>query len=210
MLKILIADDHAIVREGLKQILMDVPDMVVAGEAASGNQVLEMVRKETWDLVLLDITMPGLNGLDTLKQLKKEKPDLPVLMLSMYPEEQYAIRTIKAGVSGYLTKESAPKELINAIRKVAQGGKYISASLSEKLATYLETDADKPLHEQLSDREYQVVLMIAAGKTVGQIADDLALSVKTISTNRTRALRKMGMNNNSELTYYAMKQGLIR
>jgi DNA-binding NarL/FixJ family response regulator len=210
MLKILIADDHAIVREGLKQILMDVPDLVVAGEAASGNQVLEMVRKETWDLVLLDITMPGLNGLDTLKQLKKEKPDLPVLMLSMYPEEQYAIRTIKAGVSGYLTKESAPKELITAIRKVAQGGKYISASLSEKLATYLETDADKPLHEQLSDREYQVVLMIAAGKTVGQIADDLALSVKTISTNRTRALRKMGMNNNSELTYYAMKHGLIR
>lgn len=210
MLKILIADDHAIVREGLKQILMDVPDMVVAGEAASGNQVLEIVRKETWDLVLLDITMPGLNGLETLKQLKKERPDLPVLMLSMYPEEQYAIRTIKAGVSGYLTKESAPKELITAIRKVAQGGKYISASLSEKLATYLETDAEKPLHEQLSDREYQVVLMIAAGKTVGQIADDLALSVKTISTNRTRALRKMGMNNNSELTYYAMKHGLIR
>jgi two-component system, NarL family, invasion response regulator UvrY len=210
MLKILIADDHAIVREGLKQILMDVPDMVVAGEAASGNQVLEMVRKETWDLVLLDITMPGLNGLDTLKQLKKEKPDLPVLMLSMYPEEQYAIRTIKAGVSGYLTKESAPKELITAIRKVAQGGKYISASLSEKLATYLETDADKPLHERLSDREYQVVLMIAAGKTVGQIADDLALSVKTISTNRTRALRKMGMSNNAELTYYAMKHGLVR
>lgn len=210
MLKILIADDHAIVREGLKQILTDVPDMVVAGEAASGNQVLEMVRKETWDLILLDITMPGLNGLDTLKQLKKEKPDLPVLMLSMYPEEQYAIRTIKAGVSGYLTKESAPKELITAIRKVAQGGKYISASLSEKLATYLETDADKPLHERLSDREYQVVLMIAAGKTVGQIADDLALSVKTISTNRTRALRKMGMNNNAELTYYAMKNGLVR
>jgi two-component system invasion response regulator UvrY len=210
MLKILIADDHAIVREGLKQILMDVPDMVVAGEAASGNQVLEMVRKERWDLVLLDITMPGRNGLDTLKQLKKEKPDLPVLMLSMYPEDQYAIRTIKAGVSGYLTKESAPKELITAIRKVAQGGKYISASLSEKLATYLEKDADKPLHERLSDREYQVVLMIAAGKTVGQIAEELALSVKTISTNRTRALRKMGMNNNAELIYYAMKQGLIR
>jgi DNA-binding NarL/FixJ family response regulator len=210
MLKILIADDHAIVREGLKQILTDVPDMVVAGEAASGNQVLEMIRKEAWDLVLLDITMPGGNGLDTLKQLKKEKPDLPVLMLSMYPEEQYAIRTIKAGVSGYLTKESAPKELISAIRKVAQGGKYISASLSEKLATYLEADADKPLHELLSDREYQVVLMIAAGKTVGQIAQELALSVKTISTNRTRALRKMGMNNNAEITYYAMKNGLVR
>jgi two-component system, NarL family, invasion response regulator UvrY len=210
MLKILIADDHAIVREGLKQILADVPDMVVAGEAASGNQVLEMIRKERWDLVLLDITMPGGNGLDTLKQLKKEKPDLPVLMLSMYPEEQYAIRSIKAGVSGYLTKESAPEELIAAIRKVAQGGKYISASLSEKLATYLETDADKPLHELLSDREYEVVLMIAAGKTVSQIAEELSLSVKTISTNRTRALRKMGMSNNSEITYYAMKHGLVR
>jgi two-component system, NarL family, invasion response regulator UvrY len=210
MLKILIADDHAIVREGLKQILADVPDMVVAGEAASGNQVLEMIRKERWDLVLLDITMPGGNGLDTLKQLKKEKPDLPVLMLSMYPEEQYAIRSIKAGVSGYLTKESAPEELIAAIRKVAQGGKYISASLSEKLATYLETDAEKPLHELLSDREYEVVLMIAAGKTVGQIAEELSLSVKTISTNRTRALRKMGMSNNSEITYYAMKHGLVR
>jgi two-component system, NarL family, invasion response regulator UvrY len=210
MLKILIADDHAIVREGLKQILADMPDMVVAGEAASGNQVLEMIRKERWDLVLLDITMPGGNGLDTLKQLKKEKPDLPVLMLSMYPEEQYAIRSIKAGVSGYLTKESAPEELIAAIRKVAQGGKYISASLSEKLATYLETDADKPLHELLSDREYEVVLMIAAGKTVGQIAEELSLSVKTISTNRTRALRKMGMSNNSEITYYAMKHGLVR
>jgi two-component system, NarL family, invasion response regulator UvrY len=210
MLKILIADDHAIVREGLKQILADMPDMVVAGEAASGNQVLEMIRKERWDLVLLDITMPGGNGLDTLKQLKKEKPDLPVLMLSMYPEEQYAIRSIKAGVSGYLTKESAPEELIAAIRKVAQGGKYISASLSEKLATYLETDAEKPLHELLSDREYEVVLMIAAGKTVGQIAEELSLSVKTISTNRTRALRKMGMSNNSEITYYAMKHGLVR
>ena len=210
MLKILIADDHAIVREGLKQILADVPDMVVAGEAASGNQVLEMIRKERWDLALLDITMPGGNGLDTLKQLKKEKPELPVLMLSMYPEEQYAVRSIKAGVSGYLTKESAPEELIAAIRKVAQGGKYISASLSEKLATYLETDADKPLHELLSDREYEVVLMIAAGKTVSQIAEELSLSVKTISTNRTRALRKMGMSNNSEITYYAMKHGLVR
>lgn len=209
MLKILIADDHAIVREGLKQILADIPEMVVAGEAATGQQVLEMIRKEEFDLVLLDITMPGGNGLETLKQLKKEKPDLPVLMLSMYPEEQYAIRTLKAGVAGYLTKESAPEELITAIRKVARGGKYISASLSEQLATYLETEADKPLHELLSDREYQVVLMIAAGKTVSQIAHELSLSVKTISTNRTRALRKMGMSNNAEITYYAIKHNLI-
>ena len=209
MLKILIADDHAIVREGLKQILAEYPDMEVAGEASTGRQVLEMVRKGEWDLVLLDITMPETNGLDTLKELKKEKPDLPVLMLSMHPEEQYAIRSLKAGVSGYLTKESAPKELINAIQKVARGGKYISASLSEKLAAYLQTDIEKPLHEILSDREYQVVLMIGAGKTVSQIADELCLSVKTISTNRTRALKKTGMKNNSEITHYVIKHGLL-
>lgn len=209
MLKILIADDHAIVREGLKQILADTPDMVVAGEADNGQQVLDLIRNQDWDLVLLDINMPAGNGLDTLKQLKKEKPHLPVLMLSMYPEEQYAIRSIKAGVSGYLTKESAPEELITAIKKVAKGGKYISASLSEKLATYIETDSEKPLHELLSDREYQVILMIAAGKTVSQIAEALCLSVKTISTNRARALKKMGMRNNSEITYYAIKRGLV-
>ena len=209
MLKILIADDHAIVREGLKQILADTPDMVVAGEAATGNQVMEMIRKQHWDVVLLDITMPGGNGLDTLKQLKKEKPDLPVLMLSMYPEEQYAIRTIKAGVSGYLTKESAPKELITAIRKVAKGGRYISDSLSEKLAAYLGNDTDKLPHETLSDREFQVVIMIATGKTVSQIAEELSLSVKTISTNRSRALNKMKMKNNSEITHYAIKHGLV-
>jgi len=210
MLKILIADDHAIVREGLKQILADTPDMVVAGEAATGQQVLEMIRNKEWDLVLLDITMPGINGLDALKQLKKEKPHLPVLMLSMHPEEQYAVRAIKSGVAGYLTKESAPVELITAIRKVARGGKYVSRSLSEKLIEYIETDTDKPPHELLSDREFQVVMMIAGGKTVTQIADELALSVKTISTNRTRALRKMGMKNNAELTYYALKHELVR
>jgi two-component system, NarL family, invasion response regulator UvrY len=209
MLKILIADDHAIVREGLKQILADTPDMMVAGEAENGQQVLELIRNRDWDLVLLDINMPDGNGLDTLKQLKKEKPDLPVLMLSMYPEEQYAIRSIKAGVAGYLTKESAPEELITAIKKVARGGKYVSASLSEKLAVYLETGAEKPLHEMLSDREYQVILMIAAGKTVTRIAEELSLSVKTISTNRARALKKMGMRNNAEATYYAIKHGLV-
>jgi two-component system invasion response regulator UvrY len=209
MIKILIADDHAIIREGLKQILAETSDMVVAGEAADGREVLDQVRKDDYDLVLLDIAMPGRGGLDTLGRLKHEKPELPVLVLSMYPEEQYAIRAFKAGVSGYLTKESAPEELISAIRKVTQGGKYVSSSLAEKLAFNLETDTEKPLHEKLSDREYEVMIMIASGKTVKEIADKLSLSVKTISTNRVRALKKMGMKNNAEITYYAIKQGLV-
>ena len=210
MLKILVVDDHTIVREGLKQILSEVPDIIVAGEASDGNQALNQVYKGDYDLVLLDIAMPGIRGLDVLKQLKTEKPDLPILMLSMYPEEQYAVRTLKAGASGYLTKESAPEELIAAIRKVCAGGKYVTSSLAEKLALYLETDFEKSAHELLSDREYQVVLMIASGKTVSQIATELSLSVKTISTNRSRALTKMGMKTNAELTYYAIKHGLVQ
>ncbi|UCF84115.1 MAG: response regulator transcription factor [Desulfobacteraceae bacterium] len=209
MIKILIADDHAYIREGLKQILAETSDMVVAGEAADGREVLDRVRKDDYDLVLLDIAMPGRSGLDTLGQLKHEKPELPVLVLSIYPEEQYAIRAFKAGVSGYLTKESAPEELISAIRKVTQGGKYVSSSLAEKLAFNLETVTEKPPHEKLSDREYEVMIMIASGKTVKEIADKLSLSVKTISTNRVRALKKMGMKNNAEITYYAIKQGLV-
>jgi len=204
-----VADDHAIVREGLKQIVADSPDMVVAGEAVDGQEVLEQVRKEHWDLILLDLSMPGRSGIDTLKDLKTEKPKLPILVLSMYPEEQYAIRALKAGAAGYLTKESAPEELIEAIRKVSQGSKYISASLAESLASHVERNSDKPAHETLSDREYQVMLMIASGKTVTEIANELSLSVKTISTNRVRALRKMGMKNNAEFTYYAIKHGLV-
>jgi len=209
MLKILVADDHTIVREGLKQILGEVPDMIVAGEASDGPKTLHMVREDHYDLVLLDIAMPGISGLDVLKQLKSEKPDLPVLMLSMYPEEQYAVRTLKAGASGYLTKESASDELIAAIRKVCSGGKYVTSSLAEKLASRLNTHSEKPVHERLSDREYQVVCMIASGKTVTEIADALSLSVKTISTNRSRALTKMGMKTNAEMTYYAIKHGLV-
>jgi two-component system, NarL family, invasion response regulator UvrY len=209
MIKILIADDHAIVREGLKQIVSETTDIDVKGEAINGQQVLELIKINEWDVVLLDIAMPGRGGIDTLKQLKLEKPKLPVLVLSMYPEEQYAVRAIKAGASGYLTKESAPEELIAAIRKVCHGGKYISASLAEKLAVRVGNEIEKPLHEKLSDREYQVVLMIASGKTVREIADELSLSIKTISTNRARALRKMGMKNNAEITYYVIKQELI-
>lgn len=210
MIKILIADDHSIVREGLKQIVADTSDMVVSGEAVDGQEVLEQVRKEDWDLILLDISMPGRGGIDTLKELKIEKPKLPVLVLSMYPEEQYAIRALKAGASGYLTKESAPEELIEAIRKVSQGRKYISVALAESLALHVGANSEKPLHETLSNREYQVMLMIASGKTVKEIANDLSLSVKTISTNRVRALKKMGMKNNAEITYYAIKHELVK
>jgi len=210
VIKILIADDHVIVREGLKQIVAETSDMVVAGEAADSRQTLDLALQQDWDVVLLDISMPGRGGIDTLKELKHGKPELPVLVLSMYPEEQYALRALRAGASGYLTKESAPDELIGAIRKVAQNGRYISNSLAEKLAANIGPATEKPIHELLSDREYQVMMMIASGKTVKGIADELSLSVKTISTNRTRALKKMGMKNNAEFMYYAIKEGLVK
>ncbi|MBW1742830.1 MAG: response regulator transcription factor [Deltaproteobacteria bacterium] len=208
MIRILIADDHAIVREGLKQIVADTPDMVVGGEAADGPQVLELVRKDDWDVVVLDIAMPGRGGVDILKQLKNEKPGLPVLILSMYPEEQYAVRCLRAGASGYLTKESAPDELVTAVQKVVSGGKYVSSLLAERLAFELEIDTEKPLHEALSDREYQVMCMMASGKTVTEIADNLSLSIKTISTYRSRILEKMDMTSSAELMHYAIKHGL--
>lgn len=209
MINILIADDHSIVREGLKQIVTQSPEMAVMGEAINGQQVLELVHKKDYDLILLDIAMPGRGGIDTLKQLKILKPKIPILILSMYPEEQYAIRAIKAGASGYLTKESAPEELIGAIKKVALGGKYVSPTLAEKLVEELGSDTEQNDHTILSDREYQVMIMIASGRTVREIGDELSLSVKTISTNRTRALKKMGMKNNAEFTYYAVKKGLV-
>lgn len=209
MIKILIADDHAIVREGLKQILSDTGDLIIAGEATNGQEVLELIRHEEWDLIILDLAMPGRDGLYTLKEVKREKSKIPILVLSIYPEEQYAVRALKAGAAGYLTKESAPEELIAAIRKVSQGGKYISASLAEKLAFDLEVDTEKPLHERLSDREYQVMLKIASGKTVKEIADEMSFSIKTISTYRVRALSKMGLKNNAAFTYYALKNGLV-
>ncbi len=209
MIRILIADDHAIVREGLKQIVADTPDMVVGGEAVDGPQVLELVRKDDWDVVVLDIAMPGRGGVDILKQLKNERPILPVLILSMYPEEQYAVRCLRAGASGYLTKESAPDELVTAVQKVVSGGKYVSSLLAERLAFKLEIDTEKPLHETLSGREYQVMCMMASGKTLTEIADNLSLSVKTISTYRSRILEKMDMTNSAQLMHYAMKRGLV-
>lgn len=209
MLKILIVDDHAVVRAGLKQILAETPDMEVSGEAATSREALKLAANTHFDLVLLDISMPDMSGLDVLKELHKADNNRPILMLSMYPEEQYAIRALKAGAKGYLTKESAPAELLSAIRKVSMGGRYISLALAEKLACYLGTDADRSPHQSLSDREYQVMMMIASGKTVTEIAEELVLSTKTISTNRGRALQKMGMKNNAEFTYYAVKEGLV-
>lgn len=209
MIKIFIADDHAIVREGLKQIVAETTDMAVTDEADTGHEVLEKVSENDYDVLVLDITMPGLNGLDALKQLRTQRPDLPVLVLSIHPEEQYAVRVLRAGASGYLTKESAPDELISAIRKVSMGGKYVTPSLAEKLASDLVADGKKPLHETLSDREYQVLCMIASGKTVTEIAEELFLSEKTISTYRSRILEKMKMKTNAELIHYAIKHGLV-
>ena len=209
MIKILIADDHAVVRRGLKQILAEEPNMAVFGEACNAQEVLKNVREQNWDIVILDITMPDRSGLEVLKELKNIRPKLPVLILSIHPEEQYAVRVLKAGAAGYMTKESAPEELVKAIRKVLRGGKYISPSLAEKLAFDLETDSEKPLHETLSDREYQVMCMIASGKTVKEIAKKLYLSVKTISTHRARILGKMKMKTNAELTHYAIKNRLV-
>lgn len=209
MIKILIADDHAIVRRGLKQILTETADMVVAGEAHNGQELLEKMRSDQWDVVVLDISMPGRGGLDILKQLKSERPKLPVLMLTIHPEDQYAVRVLRAGASGYLTKESAPDHLVEAIRKVARGGKYISPHLAERLAFSLESISERPLHEALSDREFQVLRLIASGKTVKEIGEELSLSVKTISTYRTRILEKMKMKNNAEMTHYAIQQKLV-
>ncbi|OHD70946.1 MAG: DNA-binding response regulator [Spirochaetes bacterium RBG_16_49_21] len=209
MKKIIIADDHEIVRAGLKQIIAGDSDMVVAGEATNGQELLEMVRKKKYDVVLLDIKMPGRSGLEILKQLKLEQPSLPVLVLSMHPEEQYAVRTIKAGASGYITKETAPEKLKEAIHKVCRGGKYISPTLAEKLADSIADSRNNPLHEYLTDREFQVLCMIASGKRITDIARELFLSVKTISTYRQRILEKMHLKNNAELTHYVIANGLL-
>jgi two-component system, NarL family, invasion response regulator UvrY len=208
-IRVFIADDHAIVREGLKQILAESPDIIVAGEAENGLDAIKLFRTSKCHVMLLDISMPDRSGIDVLKQVKKEHPDIAVLMLSMHREDQYAIRSLKAGAAGYLTKQSAPRELVTAIRQVAAGQKYVSAALAQELAAAVADDHDTPLHDTLSDREYQTLTMIASGKTVSAIAEELSLSVKTISEYRARLLVKMKLKNSAELTHYAIKNQLI-
>ncbi|WP_426211884.1 response regulator [Massilia sp. TWP1-3-3] len=208
-IRVFIADDHAIVREGLKQILAESPDIILAGEAENGVDAIKLFRKSKCHVMLLDISMPDRSGIDVLKQVKKENPEIAVLMLSMHREDQYAIRSLKAGASGYLTKQSAPKELVTAIRQVATGQKYVSAALAQELANSIGDDHETALHDTLSDREYQTLTMIASGKTVSAIAEELSLSVKTISEYRARLLVKMKLKNSAELTHYAIKNQLI-
>ncbi len=210
MIRILIADDHEMFREGIKRICEDNPDIEVAGEASDGNEVLDKVAEDEYDLLLLDIAMPGFNGLDTLKQLKTLKPKLRVLVLSMYPEDEYAIRAIKAGAAGYLTKAKASRELMEAIDKVSSGGHYINASVAEKLLFDLKPEESRPPHETLSDREYQIFSMIVIGDKVGTIADELCLSVKTVSTYKIRIMNKMEMKSTAELVKYAIEHKLLQ
>jgi DNA-binding NarL/FixJ family response regulator len=209
MTRILVADDHPLLRSGLRQVLAQEPDLMVAGEAEDSEQVLQCVEQESWDIVILDITMPGRSGLDVLRDLRKKRPDLPVLVLSMHAEDQFAVRAIKAGANGYISKDNAATEVVRAIRKILTGKKYVSPRLAEILADALNSETDRPLHETLSDREFQVLCQLASGKTVSQIAAEISLSVKTVSTYRARILEKMSMRNNAELTRYAIQNGLV-
>ena len=209
MSNILIVDDHAVVRAGLRQIISSLFDAGDTDEADSAVEALTKIRKKVYSLVVLDISMPGKSGLDVLKEIRTEQPKLPVLMLSMYPEDQYAVRALRSGASGYMTKDSAPEELLTALRTVAAGRKYISSDLAERLAFNLDVDMKKDPHEMLSDREYQVLCMIGSGNTISEIGDQLSLSVKTISTYRSRILEKMQLKNNAELTNYAIRNHLV-
>ncbi|MDF3059257.1 MAG: response regulator with a DNA-binding domain [Rariglobus sp.] len=208
-MKILITDDHAVVRQGLKQILASEFKKAEFGEAANAQESIKRVTEQPWDVAILDVTMPGRGGLEVLKDMKQLRPKMPVLMLSMHPEDQFAVRMLKAGASGYMTKESAADELVGAVRKVISGGRYVSPALAEKMASYLSIDVQTPPHERLSDREFLVLRMIASGKPVSAIARELSLSVKTISTYRTRILEKTGMANSAELTHYAIQNHLV-
>jgi DNA-binding NarL/FixJ family response regulator len=209
MLKVIIADDHAILREGLRGILSSTDDMQVIGEAGNHAEIIKLLRSQRCDVLLLDIAMPGKNGIDTLKQVKNEWPTLPVLMLSMYPEDQYAVRALKAGASGYLTKASAPGQLVEAIRQVTRGRKFITPELAQSIAESINTPTSGSPHEDLSDREFQTMRLIASGKTLSQIAGELSISPKTVSVYRARVLAKLQLANNAELTRYALEHGLV-
>jgi DNA-binding NarL/FixJ family response regulator len=207
--KILVVDDHAVVRQGVKQILSEQFQGAVIGEARNAEEMIDRIRKQSWDIVVLDVGMPGKSGLDALKDLKQVCPKLPVLVLSAYPEDQLARRMLKAGAAGYLNKDSAPNELVRALRKILGGGKFVSAAVAELLASNLDDHFEKPLHEQLSDREYQVMCLIAVGRSLKEIADDLCVGISTINTYRARILEKMQMRNNTELTHYAIENRLV-
>jgi len=209
MTNLLIADDHNVVRHGIKNILEPLSDMKIIDEASTGMETIEKILNHHYDAVILDISLPDRSGLEILKQIKEYRPNIPVLIFSIYPEEQYAIRVIKAGAAGYLQKDSKSEDLISAIRKIVTGRKYITANLAEKLALELEDDYNLPLYHKLSDREYQVLCLIASGHTVSEIADELSLSVKTISTNRSRILNKLHFKNNAQLICYAVKNHLV-
>lgn len=210
MIRIAIIDDHAIVRAGLRQFLAEHDDLAVVAEAASGREALDIVRKAEVDVIVMDISMPGQSGIDALAAIRARAPTLPVLILSGFPEAHYATALLRQGASGYLNKECDPEEIVRAIRTVHRGRKYITAGVAERLAEGLGSDSDKPLHEQLSERELQVFLRLARGETVGHIAEGMSLSVKTVSTYRTRVMEKMKLASNSDLTYYALKTGLIQ
>lgn len=207
-IKVLVADDHAILRHGLKQILSETPDMLVVAEAENGHEVLKKIRQTDLDVVVMDISMPEKTGWDVLVQLKSEGSKLPVIILSVAPEDNYAIAMLKAGAAGYMTKSSAPEQLVEAIRKVAHGGRFISPHLAERLVFDLESDNKEVTHKALSPREFQIMVMIASGKTVSEIAEELSLSVQTISTHRSRILDKLKMTSNAQLTHYAIKNNL--
>ena len=209
MIRVVIVDDHAILRRGLHQIVAESEDMTVAGEAETSSQALRLLREQPCDVVLLDISMPDRNGVETLKLIRKEFPRLHVLMLSMYPENQYAVRALKAGAAGYLTKQTVASQLVSAIRQVHQGRKYVTPGVAEELASNVDFDSDKPLHHELSNREYQTLCLIASGKTLTEIGKQMSISVKTVSVYRARVLEKMRMKNNAELTHYAIKHHLV-
>jgi DNA-binding NarL/FixJ family response regulator len=209
MINIFIADDHALVREGVKKIINEETDMKVTGETNNSLEIVDKIKAGEYDALVLDISMPGKSGLDILKEIKIVKPKLPVLILSMHPEDRFAIRALKAGAAGYLTKESVPEELVNAIHKIIGGRKYISPFLAEKLASAIDSDSDRDPHENLSDREYQVMLMIASGKKVTEIGDELSLSIGTVNTYRTRIFEKMSFKSNIELTHYVIENKLL-
>ena len=209
MKKILIVDDHPIVRDGLKQILADTEDMVVGGEAGSADEALALVRDADWDLVVLDITLPGRTGIDLLRDLRRERPALPVLMLSIHPEEELGVRAVKAGASGYLNKECASDDLVHAIQLIVTGNKYISRRLSERLIEEIQKDTNKPPHELLSDREYEVMALISAGRSMKEVAAALSLAKSTVSTYRVRILDKLNVRSNAEITRYALYHGLV-